>query len=128
MAVVTAFRPQFDLSSFVQGLMESRPSFTLPDVLECVEREVEQTESAASRDATVRFTQTRYVKSLRRLSQFLSSAAVPADLTPRERLAIVALRDRLNDIGEALAAAFDQVTLPSGVFGERFDMQHRLAS
>ena len=125
---VAPYRPKFDLSAFVQGLMDDADSVTLPELVETLDHEVEQTEGSLARDAHMRFAQLRYVNSLKRVGQMLRTGQVPADLTPRERLAIRALHIDLKEVPDSLAEAFEKVTLPPGVFGESFYLQHRLAS
>ena len=118
--------PRNDLSAFVESLSRSS---SLADALDQLQREIHDTECNFSRDARTRFEQVRYLNSLKRMSSFLNSAVVPEDLTPRERLAIRGLRECLTQqVPERLLSAFEQVTLPVGMFGQNFEMRHRLAS
>src|SRR5450755_239200 len=77
--------PRNDLSAFVEGLTQTS---SLDDTLGRLQQEIHDTECNFSRDPRTRFEQVRYLNSLNRISAFLRSAIIPADLTPRERLAI----------------------------------------
>jgi hypothetical protein len=95
-----------------------------------IEKEVLRTQRTLSRDAHTRFQQIRYMNSLNRLLRCLQSFQLPADLTPRERLALRALSQALsvNDaVPDALAHVLDQVTLPEGMFATGLAI-HRMAS
>lgn len=118
--------PRNDLFAFVESFAKSS---SLEDVLERLQREIHDTECNFSRDARTRFEQMRYLNSLRRVLGLLHNSVVPADLTPRERLAICGLRQCITkQVPVELAFAFKQVTLPAGMFGQNFEVRHRLAS
>ena len=117
--------PRNDLSAFVEGLAQaSSPAGAIDELL----REIHEIESNISRDARTKFEQVRYLNSLHRVKALLRTSVVPADLTPSERLAIRGLSRRITDnVSRELVYAFGQVTLPAGMFGEDFEVRHRLA-
>lgn len=126
----TGLHLQFDVCCFAQEMVQAGSgAIELSDAITRIEHETDATKQEISRDPHVRFQQIRYLNSLSRLHEFLSTHVLPKDLTPRERLAIRALGTGLRRaVPDALAFALEKVTLPAGVFGESFDIRHRLAS
>jgi len=124
-------RPNLDLPAFVQGVIHSSSGpLSVRSTVAEIEKEVLRTQRDLSRDAHTRFQQIRYMNSLNRLLRCLQSFQLPADLTPRERLAFRALSQALsvNDaVPDALAHVLDQVTLPEGMFATGLAI-HRMAS
>ena len=124
-------KPSYDLPAFVQGLIQaSAGRLTVPATASELDSEVLHTQRNLSRDAHTRFQQIRYMNSLNRLLRCLQSHVLPADLTPRERLAFRALSQALSvshQVPVALASVLDQVTLPEGMFATGTAM-YRLAS
>jgi hypothetical protein len=95
-----------------------------------IDSEILRTQRSLSRDSHTRFQQIRYMNSLNRLLHCLQNCVLPADLTPRERLAFRALNQALsvNDaVPGALARLLGQVTLPEGMFATGIAM-HRTAN
>jgi hypothetical protein len=124
-------RPSYDLPAFVQGVIQaSAGPLSVPMTASEIDSEVMRTQGSLSRDAHTRFQQIRYMNSLNRLLQCLKSYELPADLTPRERLAFRHLSQALSvnqQVPSALASVLDQVTLPEGMYATTTGM-HRLAS
>jgi hypothetical protein len=129
---MTELRHRLDLPAFVQGVIEANsghPSVTATAAE--IDSEVSNTQRDLSRDSQTRFQQIRYVNSLNRLLNCLKSSVLPADLTPRERLAFHALSQALSVSDQAplaLASVLDQVTLPEGMSRMSATLHHRLAS
>ncbi len=126
---MTLVRPKYDLKAFVEEMVERcGHAITLTQAVAEVDHEIEVTKAGFSRDHRTRFEQVRYVNSLTRLEHFLAAHEVPADLTPRERLAIRNISMVINGgVPASLADAFMQVTLPTGVFGQSFELRNRVA-
>jgi hypothetical protein len=122
-------RPSFDLPAFVQGVIEaSSGRLAVAGTIAAIDREVLRTQRELSRDSHTRFQQIRYLNSLSRLQRCLQSHQLPADLTPRERLAFRALSEAMNDeTPSALASALCKVTLPEGMFATGIAV-HRYAT
>lgn len=127
--MLKVYKRNFDLPAFVDALIASNSGrLTLTETVTEIDHEIAEVERSLSRDSHMRFQQMRYINSLGRLVQFLRSSTLPTDLTPRERLAICTLSDYIGNQPEALVAGFHQVTLPKGIFGQSFELAHRLAS
>ena len=104
-------RPHYDLPGFVDTLIhDTKGHVTVDNAVLEIDHEIATVERSLSRDSHERFQQMRYVKSLGRLVQFLRSHQLPADMTPRERLAIKNLGDFLGSAPEKLAEQFNNVT------------------
>ncbi len=129
--VMMEIKPSFDVPAFVQGVIGANSGrLSVPATSAEIDNEVARTQRTLSRDSHTRFQQTRYMNSLNRLQQCLKSHALPADLTPRERLALHALSQALSADDQvliALSSALDTVTLPEA-FPTGIALQHRLAS
>jgi hypothetical protein len=124
-------RPSFDLPAFVQGVIQANSGpLSVPVTAAEIDSEVMRTQRNLSRDAHTRFQQIRYMNSLNRLLQCLKSYELPADLTPRERLAFRALSQALSvnqQVPAELSSVLHQVTLPEGMYANSTGM-HRMAS
>ena len=124
-------KPSYDLPAFVQGLIQaSAGRLTVPATASELDSEVLHTQRNLSRDAHTRFQQIRYMNSLNRLLQCLKSSELPADLTPKERLAFRVLNHALSSsqhVPLSLSTALDSVTLPEGMYATNSGM-FRLAS
>jgi uncharacterized protein (DUF2336 family) len=113
-------KAKLDLPAFVQGaILASSEPLSLPWAVGEIDSEVLRTQRSLSRDSHMRFQQILYMNSLNRLLGCLRTCVLPADLTPRERLAFRALSQALSvstQVPDALAQVLDQVTLPEGMF------------
>ncbi|GEM_PF-3811079 len=124
-------KPTFDLPSFVRTLISASPGpLSIPWTTTQIDNEVTQVQRNMSRDAHTRFQQVRYMNSLNRLQQCLKTCELPADLTPRERLAFKTLSQALstNQHAAELTTLLDQVTLPEGLFATSGLNLQRMAS
>jgi hypothetical protein len=124
-------KPSFDLPAFVQGVIQaSSGPLSVPVTTAEIDSEVMRTQLNLSRDAHTRFQQIRYMNSLNRLLQCLKSYELPADLTPKERLAFRVLSQALSvnrQVPVELTSALLQVTLPEGMYATSTGV-HRMAS
>ena len=124
-------KPSYDVPAFVQGLIQaSAGRLTIPATASELDSEVLRMQRNLSRDAHTRFQQIRYMNSLNRLLQCLKSHELPADLTPKERLACRVLNHALSSsqhVPLSLSTALDSVTLPEGMYATNSGM-FRLAS